>query len=160
MFNLLKIFGFKKFIPQVIEEKFPEPVSAKTYQYLNHLADKLTDLEKRLDYVEEHGKEEPSRSINRKLNKYDEEVKRFSKIEREYISLYIDRLIVKESCNWFDFSIKREDFPWHKKDNGNTLEWNNWLWTFRCYLLTEAVKEMYNLRRKSIKIISSDKEKK
>ena len=86
-------------------------------------------------------------------------MKRFSKIEREYISLYIDRLIVKNLVIGLIF-LSKEDFPWHKKDNGNTLEWNNWLWTFRCYLLTEAVKEMYNLRRKSIKLISSDKEKK
>lgn len=159
MLNIFNLFSFKKFIPKVIEEKFPEPVTASTYQYLCHLADKLSDIEKRLDHVEEHGTEEPNRSINRKLNKYDEEVKRFSEIEQEYISLYIDRLIVKESCNWFDISIKREDFPWHKKDNGQTVQWNRWLWTFRCYLLKEAIKEMYKLRRKSFKLISNEEEK-
>ena len=131
MFNLLKYLVLKN-LPQVIEEKFPEPVSYKTHQYLNHLADKLTDPEKRLDYVEEHGKEKNLvDQLIESVNKYDEEVKRFSKIEREYISLTLIDLL-KNLVIGLIFSSKGR-LSLHKKIM-TRLEWNNWLWTFRCYL--------------------------
>ena len=161
MFNFLKIFNLgKKFVPSVIEDQIAKPVTAETYKYLQDLMKKLEDVEGRLDHGEAYGCEKIDRAINRKNKSYDDEVSRFSDIEREYINLYIDRLIVKISCNYFDVSLKTKDFPWNKGGNELTEARKKWLWAWRCYFLDDALEEMYKLRRKSFKVIENSEEKK
>tara|TARA_B100001063_G_C16761138_1_gene555990 strand:+ start:2156 stop:2659 length:504 start_codon:yes stop_codon:yes gene_type:complete len=161
MFNLLKIFNFgKKFVPRVIEDQVAKPVTAETYAYLQDLMKKLQEVEGRLDHVEAYGCEKLDRSINRKNKSYDDKVSRFSDIEREYINLYIDRLIVKISSNYFDVSLKTKDFPWNPGGNKLTEARKEWLWVFRCYFLQDALEEMYKLRRKSFKIVENSEKNK
>ena len=128
---------------------YPAPRMELDRVHINLIENQISDVEKRLRYIETStGVEIPENKSITLDDFFQSEINRFSLKEQELIKLYIDKEILS-----FNKEIKFKDLPWHNKDTELNIEKVNFYKLLRNCYLGYAIDKIFNFRRSAFSVI-------
>jgi len=128
---------------------YPTPNVELDRKNIRFIENQISDIEKRLRYIETTtGVEIPENKSRTLDEEFQDEINRFSLREQELIKLYIDKEILS-----FNKDIKFEDLPWYSEKTPLTIQKVNFYKLLRICYLDYALDKIFNFRRSTFNVI-------